>query len=695
MDKIDWESYLVIFVSTINLVLSLIILFKSRERKKGATYFIAMFVASMYFLSNMLIDGIFDKQLQDILLRLAFIFPLFIIVLFSTFILTFSSTRQNILSLTNVINIIFALILTPIILFSDTIIYGVDATSLPVGSIKGELFVIYLICIISSFANLIYTTFRINKIAIGTQKLQFRFIIFGLLISIILTICTNLIFPLLGITQLVRIPSIFSLIFSGFVTYSVLKLQLFSLRTVFVELIRNLLIGLFFFTMVIAARIIKDNIIFKGYYSPEGLFLDLGLSILIANILSPLTKRLNLILYRFIKPEIFYLKKTIDQIKEQETKSFSLKEFYNKVITILENSFPHTKISILSETEFRKYKIPLLSNLNESYNIQTLEEDDPIYKSINQFNLFYVQPLSVTDYIVFSQKTYKDAYTISEIEVIQDCIAKISDIINRIQSINQISNFNQLLQQKVDFQTKALQKAYDRLKVEDESKNDILNIVSHQLLTPISIIRGEIEELTESINDKKKSSHIIQTLAFQSKRSYEIVDEILRVSRIIQSGGSMSVNKSQVDIIKLTRDIVAIFVKEAEAKGLKLNFIEPPKLKTININLDNEKINEVISNLLDNAISYTNTGHIDVTIEDNKKWIEILFKDTGIGIPKDKLPDLFNKFTRLENAKQVRPDGTGIGLYFVRLVVEAHGGEISATSNGEGKGSEFTVKLLK
>jgi signal transduction histidine kinase len=123
--------------------------------------------------------------------------------------------------------------------------------------------------------------------------------------------------------------------------------------------------------------------------------------------------------------------------------------------------------------------------------------------------------------------------------------------------------------------------------------------------------------------------------------------------------------------------------------------ILPTGLKKLIVKIDEEKIKEVITNILDNAIQYTPTGGIIIKIIDEEKLFTIKIIDTGIGIKKDDLSDLFNKFVRLENAKNIRPDGTGIGLYFCKLIIDAHEGKIFVESPGEGKGSAFTIRLKK
>ncbi|MFH1565079.1 MAG: HAMP domain-containing sensor histidine kinase, partial [bacterium] len=117
---------------------------------------------------------------------------------------------------------------------------------------------------------------------------------------------------------------------------------------------------------------------------------------------------------------------------------------------------------------------------------------------------------------------------------------------------------------------------------------------------------------------------------------------------------------------------------------------QQPKTPTPMLNIDSNKIGEAIANLIDNAIQYTLKGKIKITAKIENKNFIFTIKDTGIGIEKQDMPKLFKKIARLPRAINISPDGTGLGLFIVKSMVEKHGGGVEAQSEGDDKGSEFT-----
>ncbi|MGZ6004859.1 MAG: sensor histidine kinase, partial [Candidatus Saccharimonadales bacterium] len=134
--------------------------------------------------------------------------------------------------------------------------------------------------------------------------------------------------------------------------------------------------------------------------------------------------------------------------------------------------------------------------------------------------------------------------------------------------------------------------------------------------------------------------------------------------------------------------ILKIIAKE---QGTKVTY-KPAKTPAPLLSLDDQKMRQVVMNLIENALLYTPKGKVTVSLETSDKQIEFLVKDNGIGVPRAQQHKLFTKFFRADNAKRTRPDGTGIGLFLVKRVVEAHGGHVIFVSE-EKKGSTFGFSL--
>ncbi|HEC32824.1 MAG TPA: HAMP domain-containing histidine kinase [Candidatus Kaiserbacteria bacterium] len=168
------------------------------------------------------------------------------------------------------------------------------------------------------------------------------------------------------------------------------------------------------------------------------------------------------------------------------------------------------------------------------------------------------------------------------------------------------------------------------------------------------------------------------------------VEDFLNVSRIEQ--GRMKYDKTDFDMSKLAVDIVDELTPVAIKKNLKLSF-KSDKEDSYIVNADLGKIKQVFSNLVDNSIKYTPKGSIVVSVSRNGEYVRFKVSDTGVGISKETLEKLFDKFVRARNAHNVNVTGSGLGLYVAKQMVKAHGGKIWAESEGEGKGSSFIVEL--
>lgn len=239
-----------------------------------------------------------------------------------------------------------------------------------------------------------------------------------------------------------------------------------------------------------------------------------------------------------------------------------------------------------------------------------------------------------------------------------------------------------------------LKTAFKELKTLDDAKSEFISISSHQLRTPISIIRGYLSMIIEGDFGKlsNEAKGAISKAANSIQQLNDIVEDILNASRIER--GKLVLSPENTDVVALVSAVIETLQTKAEAKGLTLSFnTEPQKFIA---RMDKNKIYEVISNLVDNAINYTQKGRITVNcaIDSNSKnAIIVSIKDTGIGIPSSFKDKIYQRFSRSDNAQEIRPDGTGIGLYVAKSFIEAHHGSLWFESKLN-KGTTFYIKIL-
>jgi signal transduction histidine kinase len=241
--------------------------------------------------------------------------------------------------------------------------------------------------------------------------------------------------------------------------------------------------------------------------------------------------------------------------------------------------------------------------------------------------------------------------------------------------------------------------ANEKLRELDKARAEFMSMASHQIQTPLTAIRGYVSLILEDPEKALKSSYedMLKKVMVSAERVIQLVGDFLNMSRI--ESGKMEFNFEKCSMESICREVMDTLALRARERNLALKY-EDTKESLPEVMIDGPKIREVISNLVDNAIKYTPQGSVSVRIGLRKKsekedtdWIRVTVSDTGIGIPEAELPYLFAKFSRGRDKSRLKVQGTGLGLYVGKVMVENNGGKIWAESEGEGKGSRFIVEI--
>lgn len=224
----------------------------------------------------------------------------------------------------------------------------------------------------------------------------------------------------------------------------------------------------------------------------------------------------------------------------------------------------------------------------------------------------------------------------------------------------------------------------------DKMKTEFISLASHQLRTPLSAIKWFIELLQEELgNFTGEQKEIVENINVSTKRMIELVNTLLNISRI--ESGRLIVNPRPTDVAVLVTEAIKEVIIRANQKGLEIqtNFLE----NIPSVSIDPRLIREVYLNLLTNAIKYTpKGGKIIVSLYIDDKYLVSSVEDSGLGITEKDKPKIFQKFFRADNAQKIETDGTGLGLYLAKSIVESSLGEIWFESE-ENKGSKFYFTL--
>jgi signal transduction histidine kinase len=262
-----------------------------------------------------------------------------------------------------------------------------------------------------------------------------------------------------------------------------------------------------------------------------------------------------------------------------------------------------------------------------------------------------------------------------------------------IQLRSALQSANRTLERRVEERTAELQKALERLSELGQLKANFISNISHELRTPLTHIKGYIELLvSESLGPiAEEQRHALQVSQQSTTRLETLIEDLIMVS--LASREELNINLQNVDVSRLANLAVKSSLDKAVARGVNLQTVIDDNLPSVQA--DSQKIAWVLNQLIDNGIKFTQSGgSVVVSVKrDGENLVVTSITDTGIGIPLNRVSDIFEPFHQLDGSTTRRYGGTGLGLSLVRDIIEAHGSMLDVQST-EGRGSTFKFPLL-
>jgi len=230
----------------------------------------------------------------------------------------------------------------------------------------------------------------------------------------------------------------------------------------------------------------------------------------------------------------------------------------------------------------------------------------------------------------------------------------------------------------------------DEVQEASRLKDDFLASLSHELRTPLNAILGYARMLRTGILAADRHQKAIETIERNASSLTQIVEDILDISRIVS--GKIRLNVQPVELPDVVRNAIDAVTPAADAKGVRIESVLDPRAAPISG--DPERLQQVLWNLLSNAVKFTGKGgRVQIRLERANSHVEVSVSDTGIGIPPEFLPHVFERFRQADSGMARERGGLGLGLSIARQLIEMHGGTIEAASGGIGQGATFRVKM--
>ncbi len=394
------------------------------------------------------------------------------------------------------------------------------------------------------------------------------------------------------------------------------------------------------------------------------------------------------------------LQKQTTQLKTAHNISTAIRQSLN-----IKNTLDAITKALVAEAGFSAASIQLFEDVDEN-DIDIKAQTGNLTNSISP----------IYQHIIINEKKIGELITYPKIgidyfdgnELLEYLLPVINIAIHDALVLRAIVDYRDNLETKVTDRTLDLQNAQDELieinkllKLAHQTQIRFFTNISHEFRTPLTLIQGPAKQIIEKTNepDTRDSANFIYR---NSQKLIRLVNQLLDLSKL--EAGEMNIRASETDIIAFLKEIVLSFTTYAEKKNITLKFINDED--QILVYLDRDKMYKIINNVLSNAFKFTpEGGNIEVTVKSKPSSfpplvkgelkggsIEIIISDTGIGIPKDRIDKIFDRFYQVDGSHTREQEGTGIGLALTKELVDLHAGKIKVESK-EGEGSTFTISF--
>jgi len=655
----------------------------------------AVFISLFSMTSNLLFGEIF--------VGIYYIAALLIAYAFLVFSLSYSSMKLS--------RSIALLALAPWIAMSVVIVTpGAFVSSVDVASSMVQFvpsyYVIYsLIFILDAAMGLGYMA---KRAFLKRQGVHLRALTISLFVCLVGGAYFNLILPWLGNYSLIALGPLFSFLMVISVFYSIAKHGLFDIRLAVVRTVTYILsLATLASIYVMLTHLIFSQILGQTSTSSQTV-VNVGLTLLLAFIFQPVKHFFDHLTNRLFYKDSYNADDFYENLNSILTSTTDIRSLLQRVSYMLASTFKseqafffvytnekgfvsagtdkHSKLPYGDSEAFKIFTdIVMLDSPNVPYDVRRM---------MISHNITLMMPL-LRDKVLIGYMCLGEHKTSTYGRRDRRALRTISDelviAIQNALSLQDVKDLNAHLEQRIESATRELRISNAQLQKLDEAKDEFISMASHQLRTPLTSIKGYISMLMDGDVGKvsKEQHYILQEVFISSERMVRLIGDFLNVSRL--QTGKFIIDKHPVDLAKIVRQEIESLEPNATAHGLKFTYKEPKNIPQLN--LDENKIHQVIMNFCDNAIYYSKEhAKITVSLAVVNNHVEFTVKDAGIGVPAAEQEQLFEKFFRATNARKQRPDGTGVGLFLAKKVIDAHDGAILFESK-EGKGSTFGFRL--
>jgi signal transduction histidine kinase len=568
----------------------------------------------------------------------------------------------------------------------------------------------YFTYLLITFSAVLVILLRAHYRLRGAEKIRIRYVLISIFSGLIFVVISNILIPLVFDNfSFVAIGPLATIFLAVGIAYSIIRHRLFDIRPVvargFAYLLVLLTMGsIYAFGLFgISAIFFRENNTTIAQNAVSTV-----LAIIIAFTFQPLRRIFERLTDRFFYRDSYDSQVVLNDFSKILVSELELDRILKLTITelctklhiefgqlIIFNNGRAYRVEHYGKLPQRLMVAPELATLNRPMLVADELSGGARKQLMEDHNIRVSLSLHTREdfvgYLLLGDKLSGDIYSNQDINLLEIIGKQLAVAILNAKSYAQIKEFNLTLQARVDHATNRLRVANRHLKELDKAKDEFISMASHQLRTPLTTIKGYLSMMLEGDAGKLTAmqKEFVGYAFGSSERMVNLISDLLNVSRL--SAGRFLIQTKPTNMVAMIADEVRQLQTHADAKNIQLIF-EPPAEILPPAEIDENKTRQVVMNFIDNAIYYTQKGEVQVVLEQSGDSVRLEVRDSGIGVPDAAKHKLFSKFFRADNAQIVRPDGTGLGLYLAKRVVEDQGGTI-IFSSVEGKGSTFGFEL--
>lgn len=737
----DIRIILPLISASLSVVLGLVVLFRNTKKTNNISFFIfsltvALWVGGvgMFYLSQ-------STFWMDFWARLLYFAGGSIAVTFFYFSLIFLKKSEFHISLKRDISILAVSVIYFILyLFTDVILAGTFVTGTDKGFVYGPGRYLFELHIWSFFVLALIQFIRLYRTSNVIIRSQIKYILLGVYVSLGIANVTNIILLWWGYFRLIWVGASSALIWLALVTYAISRYRFLDIRVAIRKFVVMIILAAFvFFSFHLVNNALL--LLFGAIDTPSAYLTGILIAAVFVLIYTFFANNVRRLVYRYVYGSAYNAEQALSTLAEQSTSVIELDKLVSLIVNTVLNTLQIVRAGVLlKKSEAANYAISKVIGFNRRNGISlvkdnyltnwlqrnrkalVLEELAVQYRyagankerakiknledNMRRIEAALVLPLisqnKIFGLIVLGAKKSGDAYTNEDIKLLEDLGNQAAVALKNAQLYNQMRDI-------VEEQTADLRKKNIHLQKLLKMRGEFLDIASHQLRTPISVIKGYVSMLVEgdyegvSADERQK---VYRSVAHKTEKLRQIINDILYASEL--DTGEFALQTSDLELIEImpyVAERLREHQEEAREKDVKLK-LEDGVPETLRVRAAPRYLEVILDNLIGNAIVYTlPQGEVTVRLIVQTKpksrakrgatavIVRVEVRDTGIGIPKESQRLLYQKFIRGGNANSMHTDGSGLGLFIVKKLAEAHPHGAVGFKSVLGKGSTFWVEL--